>query len=198
MNITIQEMKVAQKVGARIASRWAAVDQDDVISHLYLWMAENQNALDRWRVEESGEGKLYVSLRREAAKFCAAETQAGTVRPIRTDNFYSPELLTRALPFVFEDTPVTTAVEHPTSGQALYSGGPTGHSVALTVMADIRGTFYGLNAELREILEWRFRDGLTLEEIGELTGLSKVGAKKRIDRAIQRLCDGLAGEKLGF
>lgn len=194
--ITEHEMKLAERVGKRAASRWSAVDADDVISHLYLWIASNTEAVSRWRVDESGEAKLFVTLRREAAKFCASEQQHSAGKPIRSQNFYTADLLARALPFIFEETPVTTAKENPMNGQTYSAGGPEDFGNAAAILADIRGAFYGLNRDIRHVLELRFRDGLTLEEIGELSGLTKVGVKKRVDRALDRLCDALSGERL--
>lgn len=195
VTITPSEMRVAERIGRRAASRWTAADPDDVISHLYLWVCNNPGPVARWRTEEGGEGKLFVALRREAAKFCAHEQQVAVGRPIRQDNFYNADMLARALPFVFEDSPQTLAQENPVTGQTAAVGAPDDFGNAVAILADIRGAFYGLNREIREVLELRFRDGLTLEEIGEVTGMSKVGVKKRIDRALDRLLDRLAGER---
>lgn len=194
--ITNAEMRVAERVGRRAASRWTAADSDDVISQLYLWVVENPVPVQRWRDEDGGEAKLYVSLRREAAKFCAREQQVQVGRPIRAENFYNVDMLSRALPFAFEDSPQTVVAENPVTGQTSVSGTPGDFGNAVAILADIRGALYGLNREIREVLELRFRDGLTLEEIGELAGMSKVGAKKRVDRALDRLCDVLSGERL--
>lgn len=194
--INAAEMNVAERVGKRIAGRWSSVDADDVISHLYLWILENTASVIRWRSEEGGEGKLYVSLRREAAKFCASEEAVAVGRPLYADNFYNPEMLERALPFVFEDTPQTTVLENPVTGAVESRWSPDASNNAVAIMADIRGALYGLNFEIRETLELRFRDGLTFEELGELSGISKVGAKKRVDRAIERLSQSLSGQRI--
>lgn len=187
------EMKLAEKVAWRVGSKWSAVEIDDLTSHLYLWLVENTRALERWRLEAS-EGKLYVSLRREAAKFCAREQAARVGRPITENNFYNVGLVERALPFIFEDTPQTTVAQNPVTGQPVSV--PSEYDVALNLLTDIRQTFHGLNPDVKEVLAWRFRDGLTFEEIGELKGITKDGGKKSVDRAVIRLVNALAGEKL--
>jgi DNA-directed RNA polymerase specialized sigma24 family protein len=194
MTIESRELTLAGKVAQRIGSRWSAVEIDDLISHLYLWLVEHSSQVAKWRAQEGGEGKLYVSLRREAAKYCAKEQAVAVGRPIAADNFYTPELLIRALPYLFEDTPQTTAEVNPRNGQALFVSNESG--IALAIMADIRGAYYGLNPEIRQVLEWRFQDGLTFEEIGELRNITKDGAKKAVDRAVSRLSDALSGEKI--
>lgn len=193
MNITPNELKLAEKVAARIGSKWSAVEIDDLTGHLYLWLVKNLRHLEKWRLEE-GDGKLYVSLRSEAAKYCAKEQAAAVGRPISEGNFYTPALLERALPYIFEDIPQTTVRVNPvTEAPESYQGEP---NLALTILTDIKSGFYGLHRKLQEEIEWYYRDGLTYEEIGELRGLTKDGAKKRIDKAVSRLSDKLAGEPL--
>lgn len=189
-----QELKLAERVAQRIGSRWSAVEIDDLTSHLYLWLVTNLKSLERWRAEDAGEGKLYVSLRREAAKYSAREQAARVGRPIAVGNFYTAELLDRALPYIFEDVPQSTVAENPVTGQTAAVGSEFDNAV--TILADIKGAFYGLNRELQQVLAWRYRDGLTLEEIGELRKVTKDGARKQVERAVSRLVDALAGERL--
>lgn len=186
------ELKVAERVANRIGSRWSAVEVDDLTSHLYLWLVKNVRSVERWRGEENGEGKLYVSLRREAAKYSAHEQAQRVGRPIQQGNFYTPELLDRALPYIFEDAPQTTVAVNPVTGEA--ESVPSEFDTAVALLADIKGSFYGLNRDIRTVLEWRYRDGLTFEEIGDLRQVTKDGARKQVERAVQRLADALAGE----
>ena len=193
LHLEPEELKLAEKVAARIGSKWSADEVDYLTGHLYLWLLNNIRHVERWR-EESGDGKLYVSLRREAAKYCAKEQALAVGRPITTGNFYTPELLDRALPYIFEDVPQTLTVVNPVTGKPEGSSAEPG--LALTILTDVRTAYYGLNKEIQEVLAWRYRDGLTLEEIGELRDLSKVGAAKSVERALSRLADSLAGEPL--
>jgi DNA-directed RNA polymerase specialized sigma24 family protein len=115
-------------------------------------------------------------------------------QPLATDNFYNNQIVERALPFIFEDVPQTTVAENPVTGKP--NSLPATYDLALTVLTDIRQTYYGLNPEIQQVLAWRFRDGLTFEEIGELKGITKDGGAKSVSRALQRLVDGLAGDRL--
>jgi len=190
LSVLISEIKLAEKVAWRIGSRLSGVEIDDLTSHLYLWLVENKRALERWRNEPS-DGKLYVSLRREAAKFCAREQATAVGRPINDDNFYTVGIVERALPYIFEDIPQTTVAQNPVTGESVHT--PSKYDVALNLLTDIRQTYYGLNLDVQQVLAWRFRDGLTFEEIGELKGITKDGGKKSVDRAVQRLVDALVG-----
>lgn len=190
--LTIEELEMAAKVGRTIGSRWSAVDPEDVTAELYLWLLKNMRAVLRWRGEDSiGRAKLYVTLKREAAKYCAHEQAQMNGAPLRQDRTYTVAVLDRALPFLFEDVPQTTVHEHPRTGQPLDV--PHEHNLAVSVMADIRSEFYGLDKSLRHTLELRYRDGLTYEEIGPLVGLTKDGALKRVQRGLSRLSDALGG-----
>ena len=193
MTLLNTEMTLESKVAHRIGSRWSMVETEDLESHLFLWMLENKNTLIRWRDEDGDNGKLYVSLRREAAKFCAKEHAARVGQPIITDNFYTPDMVRRALPYIFESVPQTIVVENPVTLAA--QSIPSDPNLGLLIITDIRQQFYGLNRDVRDILAWRFRDGLTLEEIAELKDMSKQGARKAVDRALNRLVDALAGDR---
>ena len=195
MPITLlpKELEIAETVANRIGSKWSAVEIDDLTSHLYLWLVQNARAVERWRGEENGQGKLYVSLRREAAKYSAKEQAARMGRPITANRYYSVDRLDRALPFIFEDSPQTEVVVNPITGKPEYVPGEFNKGV--TILAEIKGAFYGLNTEVRVVLEYRYRDGLTYEEIGELRNITKAGARKQVERAVARLSDALAGER---
>jgi len=136
--ITEKEMKLAEKVAWRIGSKWSSVEIDDLQQHLYLWLVQNTRALERWR-NDMTDGKLYVSLRREAAKYCAREQAAHIGQPITHDNFYTVEMVSRALPFIFEGIPETVVAENPVTGKPNQL--PNDYGLALTILTDIRQTF---------------------------------------------------------
>jgi len=195
MSLSPTELTLADRVAVRIGRSWSEVEIEDLNSFLYLWLCENFDTVKRWRSEEGGEGKLYVSLRREAAKYCAKEQAIRVGRPIHAENYYNVSMLQRALPFIFEDFPQTTVAIDPRTSAPVHTVGAD-FNTAVTLLADIRGAFYGLNPEIRLTLEYRFRDGLTFEEIGELKSLTKDGAKKQVERAVERLSNALSGQKL--
>lgn len=197
MQIELQpdELRTAERVARRLGSKWSAVEIDDLTSHLYLWLVTNRQVVGRWRDDPHGGGKLYVSLRREAARFCAREQAVRVGRPISSnDSFYTFERVCKVLPFIFEDFPETVVVINPVTGAPQHV--PSESGIAVTILADVCGAFYGLTREQREVLGWRYRDGLAYDEIGELRDITKDGAKKQCDRAVQRLVDSLSGEKL--
>lgn len=191
-DLKAEELKTAEKIAWRIGSKWSAVEIEDLQQHLYLWLIDHFKTVARYREEPKGGGKLYVALKREALKYCTRETAQAVGQPLDRGNFYNTDMLERALPFIFEAWPETQVRQNPHTGQALDR--PVEYGNALAIMADISGAFYGLPKDMVEVLEWRFRDGLTLEEIGDLRAMSKIGARDLVARCLKRLADKLSGE----
>jgi DNA-directed RNA polymerase specialized sigma24 family protein len=185
-------MELAGRVAARVGSKWRGVEIDDVTGHLYLWLVENRASVRRWREEQGGEGKLFVSLRREAARYCAKEQEARINRRLNESPAYPVEVLSRALPYIFEEWPSSEARVNPTTGEPI--GEPSTGGMALAILADISAGYFGLPAEMRTVLAWRYRDGLTFEEIGDLASMTRDGAKKRVERALRRLSENLGSD----
>lgn len=193
VEVTDDELKTAAQVGWKVGKNWRSVEVEDLQSHLYLWLVEHPTQIERWRTEEFGKGKLIVALKREAMKYCAKETSIRTGQPLTRDNFYNEDMLTRALPFLFENWPETTVRQNPQNGRALDR--PFEFSNALAIMADLSGAFGRLEHKDQQIIEWRFRDRLTLEDIGKRRHITKEGARQTVQRVIRRISDDLSGDE---
>tara|TARA_R110000868_G_scaffold273945_1_gene533203 strand:+ start:252 stop:818 length:567 start_codon:yes stop_codon:yes gene_type:complete len=184
MNLTLDEIRIIRSIARYFSSKWRLIELDDLTSELTLWAYSHYKIVDEWRSDPRGEGKLYVTLKREAAKHCARETQKKSIRPIDAENYYTIDQLTKILPYLWEIAPESD------SNARL----PQDTNLAITIMADVRGAFYSLNKEDQSLLEIRYRLELSQGEIGELLDLSDRGAEKRIQRALRRLHDNLGGD----
>lgn len=182
------ELQLATKIAWRVGSRWSHVEPEDLASHLTLWLFQNQNHLERWRENDVGKGRLYVSLKREAAKYCAKETAAKVGQPTDAGRFYSVERIRQILPFIFEQPFLDAMPVNPHTGQAI--GQIPSGQVAVMLM-DVRSAFYDLPIKTRELIALRFRDGLAHEEIAELRGLTIEATKTAIHRALKKISDTL-------
>ena len=192
MRFTESELTVASKIGRKMATKWSAVESDDLVSHLTLWLCENYATVERYRTEEGGDAKLFVSLRREAGRFCAKEQAQRTGAPLDHDAQYSVDQIERILPFVFEDLPSQSVSENPHSGAPLSKPDHEQFETAIAMALDVRSAYHDLPAEIRSVLVMRYRDGMSYEEIGSLTGMTDRGAQKRVLRAVTRLRDSLS------
>lgn len=194
MTITEAELTLAQRLAHRTAQKWTAVEAEDLASDLTLWLFENADAVARYRDEEGGEGKLYVALRRHASKYCAKEQAVRSGAPLDHDAEYTTAQIERALPFVFEDFVQSTVHVDPSTGAPLTGSVYAGdYGVAMAVLMDLRGAYADMPHEVKLVLALRFRDGLTYNEIADLTGCTKRTAIRRVARAVQRVRDHLCG-----
>lgn len=191
--IAEKEVALARRIARKIGSRWSAVEIEDLEQDLVLWLFENADHVERYRTEEGGESKLYVALKRKASKLAAREQTIRSGAPLDVNSTYSIQQLERAMPFVFEDIPQSVAFENPVTGESSTSGFSGDYGVALAVMTDIRGAFQDLPSEMKLVLQLRFRDGMTYQEIGDLSAMTLNGAKKRVRRALARMQEILDG-----
>lgn len=185
---TQSELQLATKIAWRVGSRWSNIEEEDLASHLTLWLFQNQHHLERWREADVGKGRLYVSLKREAAKYCAKETAAKIGQPTDAGRFYSVERVRQILPFIFEDTYLDAVAVNPQTGQAI---GQPATGQAQVILMDVRSAYYDLPVKTRELIALRFRDGLAHEEIAELRGLTIEATKTAIHRALKKISDTL-------
>lgn len=182
IEITEEELTLASKVAYTVGRKWK-IELEDLKQHLTLWLYENYDAILRWR-KEPGDGKLYVSLRREAGKYCSKETAANVGQPIEKDNEYNVEMVKKILPFIWEIT------EHT-------AGNMVGESqLAIAVLTDVSGAYHGMRKEEKELLALRFRDGKSYAVLGQYLEVSTDAARMRLNRTLERLTDKLAGEPI--
>lgn len=188
-----EEMKIAKQLARKFSSRWSAVEQDDVQGHLHLWMCEHQTALERWREEEGGLGKLNVALSREASKYCSAQQTESNGGELEYDLQYTAKQIEGALPFLWEFNEYgmqQSVPEHPSLGSIITDTQPLSgqtFNTAITIMADISSGYFQLPKEDQKILALRYRDGLTFGKLGKHYNISEDAARKRVVRAIDRL-----------
>ena len=181
-----EEMKMASTVASSFASKWKLVEKDDLESQLFLWLVQNTRHLIKWR-EEEGDGKLYVSLRREAAKYCRQETRhRANLDDINNNNFYNTDIIYNALPYIFEYDITQADVNGDDSG------------LAYNIMTDIINAYNGLNKENKEILELRYKLGYSFTQIANSLDVTPKAVEKRVERAVTRLLDSLSGSPIAW
>lgn len=188
--ITDEEISVARNVGVNVGRKWHAVEVDDLQQECILWLYENQGMVTKYRDDEGGRGKLIVALKRFALNYALREQAHANGRQV--DDEYPLQVIENALPFVFEDTPVTAVPTHPLTERALVA--IPEHGLATAIVTDLKGAFAAQGGDVKTLLTWRFRDGLSYEQIGDLLGISDRGAQKRVKKAVKRLYTHLGGD----
>lgn len=176
-----EEIQLADKVGKSIGSRWALIETEDVVSYLYLWLVENEKYLIRWR-EHEGDGELYVSLRRAAAKYCNEKNKEMFKDKNRVDyNFYSLDKVYNILKSVFDINLTDYEINNDTE------------NMAYNIASDFLNVFNGRPEIEKEVLRLRYHKGYSFSDIADYYGISTDAAEKRVERAVHRLHNSLAG-----
>lgn len=171
---TDAEYKTTQKVAKYFSDRWKNVEYDDVLGELYLWLTENYKYVERWR-EETGDGKLFVSLRRHAAKYCAKSSGEKYADPKLTNNLkYTIEQVEKTLPHIFEENIYEQLMNM--ESEKLFE-----------IMFDVFQAFHDMKNDDKRILALRYYYGKTSKEIGEMLDLKDNTVDKRLERALKKL-----------
>ena len=189
MRLETQELDIADKVARKVGMAWSAVEIEDLQSHLCLWMLEHYAQVERFRKEEGGGGKLYVSLKREASRYAVKEQEARNGGPLTDNESYSLREVITALPYIFDSSiwPQTTLAQNPQSGAVIHSGSSSDAGLVVALLTDVSRAYRSLPVEQREVLALRFRDDMTFYDIGLYYGISLQAADKRVQRAIKAL-----------
>jgi len=70
------------------------------------------------------------------------------------------------------------------------------HAESLWILrADLEGALAGLSDQHRQIVEWRYLEGLEEPEIARLAGIPRGTVKSRLHHALRKLRDALRSEK---
>lgn len=178
---TKQEITVAKQTAWQVGKRWSSVEIEDLRQHLLLWILEHPAQVERFRAQDSS-GSLAVSLRREALRYCTKETAARQGRPLERDRFYSEEVVRRALPFLFQEWPETNVRTDPQTGRSVDR--PFNSGDALAIMSDIKSAFNKLPPQNQLVLELRFQEDLTLDDVGKRLELSHQAIEQTVNKSI--------------
>lgn len=193
IDILPEELALARSIGKQVARKWKAVEQDDVVAYLNLWLVQNNKTLIRYRQEDKGKDKLNLSMRRAANKYCLKEQKIAN-GGILTDNlYYTVDQVRAMLPYIWELESWTQNSTSDWAGTRISNTAPEAFDNALAMLADVSGAFYGLNKRNQLILTLRFKESKNYKDIAKALSIEEDGAKSAVHRAISRLLDSLGG-----
>ena len=189
IDILTSEKKLAEKVARQAASRWSAVNAEDAISHLYLWLTENYEVLVRYRSDPYGTAKLTVALKRSVSKYCVKEQTYANGGTLNDSFFYTSEQIKRTLQYIWElnswsQTIVAESKKHINADV---------FDNALSIIADISSAYYDLDKHDQKILEMRYRYTLSIKQIAQNLETTEKIIEKKISTAISHLHSKLGG-----
>jgi RNA polymerase sigma factor (sigma-70 family) len=193
MNFTDEEYELVRKIARWTSSKWSAVEYDDLLGELYLWLCQNFRWVERYRLEDYGNQKLTIALNREAQRYCVRSQEASNGAPLDFGNLYSAREVARILPSIFQTVPSQSVAVNPQSGAPMSKPDHEAYMEAVAEVFDVREAFKQLPQEIRAALTMRFYDELSYRAIGEVLGISDTGANKKVQRGIAMICEKLAG-----
>lgn len=186
------EMKAVKTVANKHSYKWRAVNKEDLQQHLYLFLTRKYDTLTRWRTEQYGEAKLYVSLNREANNYCVKEqAEANGEKTLSTNkttqNTYTFKQIETALKYLWEyNTNITNqTTTHPNYDNMIVETTET-HKV-IDIMLDIKHAITQLNYSEQILLEYRYKEQKTFPQIAELLNIKEDAARMRIKRLTNKL-----------
>jgi RNA polymerase sigma factor (sigma-70 family) len=186
------EMKAVKTVANKHAYKWKAVNKEDLQQHLYLFLTRKYDTLERWRTEEYGEAKMYLSLNREANNYCVKEqAEANGEKTLSTNkitkNTYTFNQIAKALDYLWEypTSILSSTTTHPTDDNIIIHNSET--QKLLDIMLDIKKAITQLNPSDQIIIEYRYKENKTFKQIAELLNIKEDAARMRINRLINKL-----------
>lgn len=187
---TPSEIHLAKQTGWQVGRRWSSVEIEDLRQHLLLWLYEHGAQVERFRGRENGKAQLALSLKREALKYCTRESAARQGKLVERDNFYTPEVVERALPFLFEAGFEVKVRQDPHTGKVIDRPFSTGDAWA--IVADIQRAFRALPAQNQLVLEMRYQEDMTLDDVGKRLEISKQAIDQTISKSVQLMSEYLS------
>lgn len=191
-HFTNNEMKAVKTVANKHAYKWQAVNKEDLQQHLYLFLTRKYDTLERWRTEEYGEAKMYVSLNREANLYCVKE-QATTngektlSTNLSTKNTYTFKQIEAALNYLweYETSLLSSTTTHPENDNIIITNSET--QKLLDIMLDIKTAINKLNPSEQILLEYRHKEHKTFKEIAQLLNINEDAARMRLKRLTNKI-----------
>ena len=178
-----EEIELAKKVAYSKSKGFVLVDKEDVYSGLTEWLYANSEAVVQHR-EDGNTGWLYTSLRNEAIRLSKKETRDIIHRDLDDGNLYTVKFLSNILPTFFK----IDFYELEMSADS--------NSLSYNIAADINSAYWGLKAEQRELIDLRYKLGLSPIDIANKFQIEENAASKRVGRALSALSSRLSGGTL--
>lgn len=186
------EMKAVKTTANRHAYKWRAVNKEDLQQHLYLFLTRKYDTLTRWRTEQYGEAKLYVSLNREANNYCVKEqAEANGEKTLSTNkttqNTYTYKQIETALKYLWEyNTNITNqTTTHPNYDNMIVETTET--QKVIDIMLDIKHAITQLNYSEQILLEYRYKEQKSFPQIAQLLNIKEDAARMRIKRLTNKI-----------
>jgi len=173
-------------------------DVSDVRQELLVWIVRREEKVRSWLDHTEGEEQyrggvrqLGKTLTRHADKYCRRRKAQQLGYQLDDEAYYTPISLSELLPFVWSDVVETRDASKPrVSG----GGNPAEGGNYVIQLFDIRKALEKLDPQDKVILQMKFFEQFTFDEIATTLGISDSTAHRKVDGALRRLNNNLGGQ----
>ena len=180
------------------------VDTDDVRQECYLWaIGRGQQFTDLLNEpnhdkREQNERRIAYQMRRVAERYARKEKARKAGYKVGDEAFYDTTIIAQLIPFVIASIVNGTVLEQ--AQEMINDGTPRKQSTPaeggnlLAILIDIKKQYLKLEQEDKTILQMRYHDNYTLQQIGQYLECATSTADRRCTSALRRLQDKLGGQ----
>ena len=182
MIITPEELKAAKEVAKQISYKWKAIETEDLNAQLNEWLVKKAwtGKLQQWRENGThGRNSLYFSMKSYANKYCLKQQEKQTLQEIKPfDNNgniikyqYTKQQIKQALPYLWDYDKIIS----------------NNQSELTDLYIQLKQAYNQLNYSQQIIIEYKYREGKTYNEIGEILNKTENATRMYISRLITKL-----------
>ena len=173
-------------------------DVADVRQELLVWVVRREDKVKEWLTHEQGDEvykggvrQLGKTLSRHADRYCRKLKAQKLGYQLDDEAYYTPISLSELLPFVWTDVVNT---KNNNTERVSGSGNPAEGGNYVIQLFDIRRALAKLEPEDKIVLQMRFFEQLTFDEIATTLDISDSTAHRKVDNALRRLNNHLGGQ----
>ena len=179
------------------------IPREDVIQECWAWAVAKSPAFEDMLNEpdtnkrQHNEKRIAWQMRRAAERFARREKAAATGYQTNDESFYETTTIAQLLPFVIHSVLHGTALQQAqdmvNDGQPKKPSVPAESGNLIATLIDIKKAYELLEVEERQILERRYYDMHTLNQIAQFLECAVSTADRRCTNALLKLQDLLGG-----
>lgn len=180
------------------------VDTNDIKQECYLWaVGRGQQFTDLLNEpdtnkREQNEKRIAYQMRRMAERYARKQKAAKAGYHTSDEAFYDTTTIAQLIPFVIasviDGTVLEQAQEMVNDGQPRKQSTPAEGGNLLAILIDIKKAFIKLDQEDKTILQMRYHDNFTLQQVAQYLECATSTADRRCVSALRRLQNNLGGE----
>ena len=196
---------IAPSVASAIARRFRGyVERDDVLQECLAWALTRGKQFDEMLNEPNpvqrviNEKRIAWQMKRTAERYARKEKAAKSGYRTGDEAFYDTTIIAQLIPFVIASIVNGTVLEQ--AQEMINDGTPRKQSTPaeggnlLAILIDIKKQYLKLEQEDKTILQMRYHDSFTLQQIGQYLECATSTADRRCTSALRRLQNKLGGE----